>query len=218
MSRAEVSVVVAVRNGAARLGEALDSIRAQSHAAAEIVVVDGRSTDDTVAVATQRGDVRLLRQEGEGLGDARNRGIAAARCPVIAFLDHDDLWTPGKLARQLAALAALPPPAGIVAHLVERDPDGIDGPPRPGRTPGTLLADRALLDAVGGFATDLAIGTDMEWFARAAERGARLVLLPDVLLVKRRRDDSLSADRARSRAEAFAVLRRSLARRRASGP
>jgi glycosyltransferase involved in cell wall biosynthesis len=216
VSRAAVSVVVAVRNGAARLGAALDSIRAQSHPAAEIIVVDGRSTDETVAVATGRGDVRLLVQEGEGLGDARNLGIAAARCPVIAFLDHDDLWTPDKLARQLAALAALPAPGGLIAHLVERDAAGADGPPRPGRTPGTLLADRSLFEMVGGFATDLAIGTDMEWFARAAERGARLELLPDVLLVKRRRADSLSADRARSRAEAFAVLRRSLARRRSS--
>jgi glycosyltransferase involved in cell wall biosynthesis len=212
VSRTAVSVILCVRNGAHRIGEALDSIRAQTHPVTEIIVVDGLSTDDTVAVATRRDDVRLLRQAGEGLGDARNLGIAAARYPVIAFLDHDDLWVPGKLARQLAALAAMPAPAGVAAHLVERDPDG---PPRPGRTPGTLLADRALFDEVGGFATDLAIGTDMEWFARA---GVRIALLPDVLLIKRRRADSLSADRARGRADAFAVLRRSLARRRSSEP
>jgi glycosyltransferase involved in cell wall biosynthesis len=215
VSRRAVSAIVCVRNGASRIGEALDSIRAQTQPVAEILVVDGGSTDDTVAVATRRGDVHLIGQAGEGLGDARNLGIAAARCPLVAFLDHDDLWVPDKLARQVAALAAMPAPAGVVGRLVERGAGAVDGPPRPGRTPGTLLADRALFDEVGGFATDLAIGTDMEWFARA---GARIVLLPDVLLIKRRRADSLSADRARSRADAFAVLRRSLARRRASEP
>lgn len=107
-----VSVVVATYNRRALLMEALDCVRSQTHRDFELLVVDDGSTDGTADAVEERfsGDprVRVRRKENGGTASARNAGIAAARAPWTAFIDSDDLWEPGYLASQLAALAAQP--------------------------------------------------------------------------------------------------------------
>jgi glycosyltransferase involved in cell wall biosynthesis len=97
-----VSVVIPTYNRADLLGEALESVFAQSFADYEIIVVDDGSTDDTAERLKGYGElVRVLRQDNLGIGPARNRGIDAARGRYVALLDSDDLWRPGKLAVQV---------------------------------------------------------------------------------------------------------------------
>jgi glycosyltransferase involved in cell wall biosynthesis len=106
MSMVEVTVVVPTRNRASMLGQALRSVAAQREVDLEAVVVDDGSADATAALVSGMEDrrVRLIRHERpQGVSAARNRGIAEARGPWVAFLDDDDLWAPGKLASQLAA-------------------------------------------------------------------------------------------------------------------
>jgi glycosyltransferase involved in cell wall biosynthesis len=106
MSMVEVTVVVPTRNRASMLGQALRSVAAQREVDLEAVVVDDGSADATAALVSGMEDrrVRLIRHERpQGVSAARNRGIADARGPWVAFLDDDDLWAPGKLASQLAA-------------------------------------------------------------------------------------------------------------------
>ncbi|MCC7274918.1 MAG: glycosyltransferase family 2 protein [Alphaproteobacteria bacterium] len=218
-----VSAVVCVRNGALRLPRALASIAAQQHRAEEIVLVDGDSTDATREIATAWPTVRVIRQEGSGLADARNRGVAAAHGDVIAFLDHDDAWTADKLAVQMALLQRLPPPAYSVAHLrfVGDAGEAITGAraaPRLGRTPGTLVAHRAAFDRVGPFDGSFGMGCDMDWFARAATAGLPCAVAPGTLLLKTLRSDALSADTAGNRAAAFAVIGARLRARRRPPP
>jgi teichuronic acid biosynthesis glycosyltransferase TuaG len=73
-----------------------------------LIIVDDGSTDDTAEVARSLAAadarVRYVRRPNGGQGAARNTGLGAARGPVVAFLDADDLWLPGKLAAQLAVL------------------------------------------------------------------------------------------------------------------
>jgi glycosyltransferase involved in cell wall biosynthesis len=104
-----VSVVVPTCNRAWCLAEALESVLAQGLTGVELIVVDDGSTDGTPQLLAGYGEsIRVLRQENRGVSAARNAGIAAARSGLIAFLDSDDLWLPGKLRTQLDFFAERP--------------------------------------------------------------------------------------------------------------
>src|SRR4051812_5809700 len=97
-----VSVVIPAYNYGRFLGAAIESVLGQSHAASEIIIVDGGSTDDTPEVAKGFSEVTYIRQENLGVCAARNRGVEASGGEYIAFLDADDTWEPSKLKKQLA--------------------------------------------------------------------------------------------------------------------
>ena len=100
-----VSVIVPTYNGPEFLKAAIESVLAQSYSELEVVVVDDGSTDNTAEVVQRfESRVRYIHQSNAGTAAARNTGIRAARGEVIAFLDHDDLWLPKKLERQLPML------------------------------------------------------------------------------------------------------------------
>lgn len=104
---ATVSVVIPAYNAAAFIERTLDSVRAQTLAASETVVVDDGSSDSTSDVArayfAREGmPGRVVRQDNQGIAAARNTGMRAAAGEYVALLDHDDLWHPGKLAAVMA--------------------------------------------------------------------------------------------------------------------
>ena len=101
---ASVSVVLPTRDRPAFLLEALGAVARQTHLEMELVLVrDGGSPlSDEVRAALDGLEFPTLleeRDEGEGLAQARNRGVARARADVIAFLDDDDLWEPDHVKR-----------------------------------------------------------------------------------------------------------------------
>lgn len=101
-----VTIVTPARNAAEDLPGALESVRSQGIDAFQHIVVNDGSTDGTDEVLTDasRNDCRIMQLRSEGIGPAaaRNLAIKHAKAPLIAFLDADDRWRPGKLARQLA--------------------------------------------------------------------------------------------------------------------
>lgn len=101
-----VTVVIPAHNAAAYLADALRSVAAQTRAAAEVIVVDDRSTDETAAVARQWGARVLATSVNSGPSAARNLGIRAATSDLIAFLDADDFWDAGHLATVAGLLDA----------------------------------------------------------------------------------------------------------------
>lgn len=103
-----ISVLIPTYNSAAFLGQALESVFAQTYTDYEVIVVDDGSEDDTAAVAAAYPSVRYIRKEHSGISATRNLAIAEARGEIIAFLDADDLWTPDKLEKQVAYLDAHP--------------------------------------------------------------------------------------------------------------
>jgi glycosyltransferase involved in cell wall biosynthesis len=108
----QLCVVMGVRNGASALRETLDSVLTQLGVDLEFVVVDDGSDDETPAIlcdyAARDPRLRILRQAKLGLTRALIAGCEAARAPVIARQDCDDVSLPGRFAQQLAKLAATP--------------------------------------------------------------------------------------------------------------
>ncbi|NKN33742.1 glycosyltransferase family 2 protein [Marichromatium bheemlicum] len=102
----QVSIIIPTRDCLEQLPRALDSVLAQQLDAFEVLVVDDGSEDGTwdwlCARARHARWLRPIRLGGQGPAHARNHAIAAARGELIAFLDADDTWYPGKLAAQLA--------------------------------------------------------------------------------------------------------------------
>ena len=100
-----VSAIIPTYNRAHIICEAVDSILAQTYPHIEVIVVDDGSKDGTLARLQQYGDrIRVITQANAGPAAARNRGIAAARGDLIAFLDSDDIWLPTKIERQVALM------------------------------------------------------------------------------------------------------------------
>ena len=108
-SRAVISVIIPVFNGAAFLADAIQSVLAQDHDPLHIIVIDDGSTDDTATVAAGFGE-RILYRRQENLGPpaARNHGLSMAKGELVAFLDADDLYMPEKFAHQVARLERHP--------------------------------------------------------------------------------------------------------------
>ena len=100
-----MTAIVATYNRSRLVGKAIESILGQTYPNIEVIVVDDGSTDDTQDTLRQFGDqVRVISQANAGPSAARNRGVAAARGEIVAFLDSDDLWLPEKIERQVALL------------------------------------------------------------------------------------------------------------------
>jgi len=102
-TQATVSVIIPTYNRGWTICEAVDSVLTQDHRPMEIILVDDGSTDDTPdRLAGYGSRIHVIRQPNRGVSAARNRGIAEASGELIAFLDSDDAWLPGKLSRQVA--------------------------------------------------------------------------------------------------------------------
>jgi glycosyltransferase involved in cell wall biosynthesis len=218
-----VSVVVPVLNGERFLGEAIESIRAQSYRALEILAVDDGSTDGTPELLAALSDVQCIRQENAGPASARNRGVEASRGELVAFLDADDVWIPSKLSLQVEALAADPDLELVFGHaevfhdLERRDPTQ---PPRtgrilPARLPSSLLVRRRAFERIGPFDATHEPGEAVEWSSRAERMGIRYRMLEQVVYRRRIHGRNIARLTAEARLAYLGVAREAAARARA---
>jgi glycosyltransferase involved in cell wall biosynthesis len=224
-----ISVVIPVFNGAAYIGQAIQSALDQSLPPAEILVVDDGSFDSTAAVVRRYpAPVRYIPQPHRGSASARNLGIREARGDLLALLDADDEWLPEKLALQSAALREDPRLDLVFSRMVEfRSPElareqvatlACDETPQRSALPSCLLGRRRSFERVGLFDQDWKADF-IDWYLRAQE--ARLaVRFLDAVLVRRRVHPgnlSLTAQRDIKR-EYLKLLKLSLNRRRLQSP
>jgi glycosyltransferase involved in cell wall biosynthesis len=128
MTRPLLSVVIPTWNRARLVAEAVESALAQGEGRVEVVVVDDGSTDGTAEELARRFGRRIVllrRPRRGGVGAARNAGVARASGELIAFLDSDDLWLPGKLDAELALFGRFPEAEAVVSDsltFVEGEP------------------------------------------------------------------------------------------------
>lgn len=224
-----VSVVVPAYDAKATVGAAISSALWQTFCDLEVVVVDDGSRDATGAIAEAFGEpVRIVRQENAGVAAARNLGIAEARGELIAFCDADDVWLPRHLDELVDTYDRH---GGIVtSNCYWLFPSGIHPSrtrykgrfPKPERQRLAILQQnfvstmslfpKRLADELGGFASDLEVAEDWDFWLRAVYAGARITLQPKPLALYRWGSESLSAAPARMDEHAEAVLRRAAAR------
>lgn len=188
-----VSVVIPAYNAEKTLRRALDSVWLQDYRPLEVIVIDDASTDGTARIAEEDAGkgltlVRLPRNLGEC--GAMNAGIRAATGEYVAFLDADDEWRAGKIAKQMAILAANPQMQFITcqAYFVSPSNDGQpvlwgDIPPtdsreiwrlllaRPMISKPCVIARRDALLAHGGFDHTLKVAGDQDMWIRLAAEG-----------------------------------------------
>ncbi len=204
-----ISCIVPVYNGEKYLAEALASIFRQSLAAFEVIVVDDGSTDSTPAVASRDTRVKYLRQANAGPSAARNHGIRASCGELLAFLDADDLWHPGKLERQAASFAARPELDISLTHARNfwapevRDEEARFGGARVGVLPAqSMMARRSVFDRVGLFDASMMHREVPGWLVHAKHQGAVTETLAEVLCDRRIHE----ANRSRGAREASGML------------
>jgi glycosyltransferase involved in cell wall biosynthesis len=181
----QVSVIIASFNMGRYLPQAVESVLGQSRPGVHVWIVDDGSTDDTPTIVERWRDeprVHVHRQPNGGQACAKNQGVALSRGPFVAFLDADDTWLPGKLARQMPLFSGRPE-----LGLVYSDYERMDGEGRPlpkgalgmhrGWVSGALLVEnfipfpsvvvrRACLERHGAFDESLGMGIDYDLWLR----------------------------------------------------
>lgn len=108
---AKIAVITPAYNAAAFIGEAIESVQAQTYADWSMTIVDDGSTDDTAAaVAPYLEDprIKLVQQENGGCAAGRNTALAHSNSEYVSILDADDRYTPTYLADMIKALEAAP--------------------------------------------------------------------------------------------------------------
>lgn len=224
-SPCSVSVVIPAYNGAAFLPDAVASVRAQRYEPMEILVVDDGSTDATSAVAESLG-VRVVRQTNQGPAAARNAGIGKTSGALIGFLDADDLWTGDKLAREVQPFRD-DPELEVVQGLTQeaRLVRGADGAvsyenflaPFISVSMGSALFRRGAFERIGMLDPSLRFGEDLDWFVRARDLGARMLVINEVVQIARRHGGNTTWGKKMQEKNFLTILKRSLDRRRRAG-
>ena len=102
----KVSVNIACFNSAQFIGETMESVLSQTYGDLEVIVMDDGSTDSTGDIVKSFGDPRIkyFYKKNEGLSRTRNRALEVSSGEYIAFIDHDDMWLPRKLEKQISIL------------------------------------------------------------------------------------------------------------------
>lgn len=186
MNPVDVTVLIPVRNRAALLERALQSVAAQTVRPHEVVVVDDGSTDASADVARRHGATVVVRDGPGNISAARNAGLAEAGTAWVAFLDSDDEWLPTHLERLLAAAAGqvfVTAPATLTDGRIHGNPAEHDIPlgPREMLVPSGLVAtsgtmvDRRVALAVGGF-RNISQSEDLDLWIRILEAGPGVAL------------------------------------------
>jgi FkbM family methyltransferase len=217
-----VSVVIPCFNQAHFLGNAIESVLAQTYPYVELVVVDDGSEDNTSEICGRYPGIRCIRQDNRGLSAARNTGLRCVTGSLVAFLDSDDRLLPGALAAGVSCLRMNPECVFVAGayRFIAADGSGlVEYPPHGVREhhyvellrtnyigmPGVVLYRRDLFSAIGGFDVSLKSCEDYDLYFRAT-RNFPIQCYDEVVGEYRRHGANMSGNPSRMLTTACRVL------------
>jgi glycosyltransferase involved in cell wall biosynthesis len=181
-----VSVIIPCYRQAHYLGDAIQSVLAQTYRHVELIVVNDGSPDNTAEVAASYDGLKYIRQRNLGLSTARNTGLQASAGDYIVFLDADDRLLPDALKTGVDALRAFPECAFVYGfcEFINHEGSPIPTPPHVSIvndhyrallqdnhiwTPGAAMFRRTVFSRVKGFDPALFRGCeDLDLYLRIA--------------------------------------------------
>ena len=196
-----VSVIIPTFNRWPMLGEAVDSVLAQTVSDYELIVVDDGSTDGTPLRLRDYGErLTVLTHSRRGVAAARNLGVSRSAGRYLAFLDSDDLWHPRKLERQLDFMEQNPNVeicqtdeiwirngVRVNPRRKHRKPSGDIFRPSLDLclvSPSAVMMRRELFERVGGFDESFPVCEDYDLWLRIS-KDTEVPLIPEALVTKR---------------------------------
>jgi glycosyltransferase involved in cell wall biosynthesis len=209
-SHVKYSALIPAFDAAATIAAAIGSMLRQTVPPDEIIVVDDGSTDATGEIARACDPrVRVIRQPNLGPGAATNLAMQKTTLPIIASLDADDIWLPGKMEAQLRHLVANPEASAVFTHLRTFREDGLRAGVdvvSPGWSRTTMVIRREAAIAIGDLVDPSGGGRGemVDWLARARHLGLQLDMLDEVHALRRIRPGSLSYGRDAERDKGYA--------------
>lgn len=176
--RIDVSVIVAVRNGAATIGQCIDSVLSQEGCSVELIIVDAMSDDRTEEIVAAYGNrvATYIREPDRGISDAWNKALVIARGGWCLFLGADDYFLHSGALRALLSgtKGSATPPVIVVGavQMVAENQEFILRPPSRNLASrvrlGRMLPHQAMLTNVdalrsaGGFDSSLVVAGDFD--------------------------------------------------------
>ncbi|HEY8225738.1 MAG TPA: glycosyltransferase family A protein [Pyrinomonadaceae bacterium] len=224
-----VSVIIPAYKVACFIGDALDSVFAQTFTDFEVIVINDGSPDAPrleQEISKYEGSIHYLSQSNRGAGAARNAGLRLARGEYVAFLDGDDVWLPQFLDEQLKLIRSDGGYDLVYADAInfgESDPKGITYMtynPSHGEVTfkkllcsecnvvtSTVLARKEPIIRIGSFDEGFPNSQDFDlWLRLVKDANARITYQKKVLVRRRIYHGSLASDPMLSFAGELAVL------------
>lgn len=199
----KISIITVAYNSAATIGDTLKSVAVQTYPNIEHIVIDGASSDATVAIVQSGGGrvTKLVSERDQGIYDAMNKGLALATGDFVGFLNADDMLATPNVVGEIARAAESAEAGVVCGDLVYIRKDRTDEivrfwrcgefsppklrfgwmPPHP-----TLYVRRSLIAELGPFDTHLRIAADYDFILRyLSHPGIRVAYIPKVLVKMR---------------------------------
>lgn len=195
----KITVITAVYNSEATVGEAIESVGRQTHPNLEHLIIEGKSKDGSLAAIERAAHDRmvLVSEPDRGIYDALNKGVTKASGDVVGFVHSDDFLAHGEVLSRIAAAFEDPQVEAVFSNLdyvSQADTSKVvrhwaTGPYstaklKRGWMPAhpTLYLQRSVYERLGGFDTSFRIAADYDFILRYfSQATGRSAYIPEVL-------------------------------------
>jgi len=219
-----VSVIIPVFNAQSFLAEAIDSVLSQKYRPIEVLIVDDGSTDGSAAIAKNYPNTQYIYQAHQGLAATLNLGVTKASGEFLSFLDADDIWLKNSLSSQMRIFSDNPELDIVYGHHQRFyddemiDVDVVDNIPSGKNIPvflkGTAVIRRESFWRVGLFDTSLKLGDAIDWYSRAKDKGLKIMLQQELVLLRRLHRNNSSYHNRKYHKDYVRIMKATLDRRR----